>query len=157
MLPSFLETWRNTGISQHCRLSEMVDTSCSSYHTKLSFLFLAKRSSSKNGCEYLYWALCTDTLLSELRAPLGEFHSQAFNFWVFLSSVILFPTMDFQSALLDLCITSKKSVIWEVSPLLRFLSPLSCVLQWAPAPWWDSSRQVVSVHITADHASDFFP
>lgn len=129
MLPSFLEMWRSAGISQHCRLSEMVDTSCSSYHTKLSFLFLAKRSSSKNGCEYLYWAVCTDTLLSELQAPLGEFGPQAFNCWVSLSSVILFPTTDFQSALSDLCITSEKSVIWEVLPLLGFLSPLSCALQ----------------------------
>lgn len=84
----------------------MVDTSCSSYHVKLPYLFLAKRSSSKNGCEHLSWAVCTGTLGSGLQAPLGEFGPQAFNFWVSLSSVILFPTMDFQSAFSDLCITS---------------------------------------------------
>lgn len=42
--------WKNAGLSQHCRLSEMVDSSCSKYCAKLSFLFLAKLSSSKNGC-----------------------------------------------------------------------------------------------------------
>lgn len=161
MLPSFLETWRNTGISQHCRLSEMVDTSCSSYPAKLSFLILDKKeaffSSRKKGCEHLSWAVCIDMLRSELQARLGEFGPQALNFWVSLSSVILFPTMDCQSAFSDLCITSKKSAIWEVTPLFGFLSPLSSLLQCTPAPWWDSSRQVVSVHITADHASDFFP
>lgn len=111
----------------------------------------------KKRCEHLPWAVCIDMLWSELQAPLGEFGPQAFNFWVSLSSVILFPTMDCQSAFSDLCITSKKIVILEVPPLLGFLPPLSSLLQCAPAPWWDSSRQVVSVHITADNASDFFP
>lgn len=40
----------NAGISQHCRLSEMVDSLCSKYCAKLCFLFLAKIPSSKNGC-----------------------------------------------------------------------------------------------------------
>lgn len=48
-LPSFLGMRGNAGISQHCRLSEMVGSSCSKYGAKLSFVFLAKISSSKNG------------------------------------------------------------------------------------------------------------
>lgn len=41
--------WGNAGISQHCRLSEMVDSSFPKYCAKLSFLFLDKISSSKIG------------------------------------------------------------------------------------------------------------
>lgn len=100
----------------------MVDSLYLQYCAKLSFLFMVKISSSKNGC-VMSQAVHTDTLRSELQVPLGQFVPQAFSFRVPLSPVILFSIVDFQSAFSDPCIAPERSIIWGVPPLLRCLSP----------------------------------
>lgn len=118
-LPSFWGMWGN-GSSQHCRLSEMVDSLCSKRSGWLSFLFLAKMPNSKkecggSGCVHRYTAIT-------IRVPLKEFGSWAFSFRVPLCSVI----QHFQSVFSGLRVAPNSSVILGAPPLLGLLlSPLS--------------------------------